>query len=108
MEEKINYQKTVEEKLKHFSDSIVELTGKAEKLQAGAKAECQKQIEALRSRQGTLREKLRQLEESGDEAWEDLKEGIEDAWKDLKHALDNAVSRFKSNSDRQNEGKSNE
>lgn len=104
MEEKTNYQKTIEEKLRHFSDSIVELTGKAEKLQAGAKAECQKQIETLRSRQGTLREKLRQLEESGDEAWEDLKEGIEHAWKDLTYALDSALSRFKSESEKPTEG----
>ena len=104
MEEKTNYQKTVEEKLKQFSDAIVELTGKAENLQAGAKAECQKQIEALRSRQGTLREKLRQLEESGDEAWEDLKEGIEHAWKDLTRALESAFSRFKSDSKKPNEG----
>ena len=104
MEEKTNYQKTIEEKLRHFSDSIVELTGKTEKLQAGAKAECQKQIETLRSRQGTLREKLRQLEESGDEAWEDLKEGIEHAWKDLTHALDSALSRFKSENEKPTEG----
>ena len=104
MEEKTNYQKTIEEKLKHFSDSIVELTGKAEKLQAGAKAECQKQIETLRSRQGTLREKLRQLEESGDDAWEDLKGGIEHAWKDLTQALDSALSRFKSDSEKPSKG----
>ena len=104
MEEKTSYQKTIEEKLKHFSDSLVELTGKAERLQAGAKAECQKQIETLRSRQGTLREKLRQLEASGDEAWEDLKEGIEHAWKDLTHALDSALSRFKSDSEKPTEG----
>jgi len=108
MEEKRTYQEKVEEKLKHFSETIVELTGKAEKLQADAKAECHKQIEALRAKQGTVREKLRELEEVGDEAWEDLKEGIENAWKDLKNALESALSRFKSNSDRQKEEKSNE
>lgn len=108
MEEKKTYQEKVEEKLKQFSDTIIELTGKVEKLQAEAKVECREQIETLRAKQGTVREKLKELEEAGDEAWEDLKEGIEHAWKDLKHALDSAVSRFKSNSDKQNEGKSNE
>jgi len=108
MEEKATYQKKVEEKLKRFSETIGELTGKTEKLQEDAKAECHKQIEALRAKQGTAREKLRELEEAGDEAWEDLKEGVENAWKDLKNALESAISRFKSNSDRQKEEKSNE
>lgn len=108
MEEKKTYQKKVEERLKHFSETIVELTGKAENLQANAKTEYHKQIESLRTKQGTFGEKLRELEEAGDEAWEDLKEGIENAWKDLKNALDNAISRFKSNSDQQKEEKSNE
>jgi len=108
MEEKTTYQKKVEEKLKRFSETIGELTGKAEKLQEDAKAECHKQIEALRAKQGTAREKLRELEEAGDEAWEDLKEGVEKAWKDLKNALESAISRFKSNRNKHNEGNSNE
>jgi len=108
MEEKKTYQEKVEEKLKQFSDTIVELTGKVEELQAEAKVEYHEQIETLRAKQGTVRDKLKELEGAGDEAWEDLREGMEKAWKDLKYALDSAVSRFKSNSDKQNEEKSNE
>ena len=106
MEEKTTYQKKVEEKLKQLSETVGELTGKAEKLQEDAKAEFHEQIESLHAKQGTLKAKLAKLEDAGDDALDDLKEGIEEAWKDLKRALDNAMSRFKADSDKHREGDS--
>ena len=106
MEEKTTYQKKVEEKLKQLSETIGELTVKAEKLQEDAKAELHKQIESLHAKQGTVKAKLVKLEDAGDDALDDLKEGIEEAWKDLKGALDSAISRFKSDSDKHIEGES--
>ncbi len=100
MEEKTTYQKKVEEKLKQLSETIGELTLKAEKLQEDAKAEFHKQIESLHAKQGTMKEKLQKLEGAGDDALDDLKEGIEEAWKDLKQASESAISRFKSDSDK--------
>ena len=76
MEEKKTYQKKVEEKLKQLSETVGELTVKAEKLQDDAKAEFHEQIESLHAKQGTMKEKLQKLEEAGDDALDDLKEGI--------------------------------
>ena len=39
--------------------------------------------------------KLAELKDAGDEAWEDLKAGIESAWDSLGSALKSAYSRFK-------------
>ena len=100
MEEKTTYQKKLDEKLKQFSETIGELTDKAENLQEDAKAEFHKQIESLHAKQGTVRAKLEKLEDAGDDALDDLKEGIEEAWKDLKGALDSAISRFRSDNDK--------
>jgi len=96
MKEKRTYQEQFEEKLKGLSDSLAELTFRAEQLKEDATLEYQEQIEALRDKQHKVLEKLEELEEESDEAWEDIKDGVEHAWSDLKKGLDSAWSRFKS------------
>jgi len=52
-------------------------------------------IQELRSKQKSVKQKLHELKESGDEAWEDFKEGVEDTLSDLEKALKRAAIRFK-------------
>ena len=96
MEEKTTYQERLKKKLQELSDSLAELTFRAEQLKNDVTLEYQEQIDSLRDKQHKVREKLEELEEAGDEAWEDIKDGIEHAWVDLKKSLDSAWSRFKS------------
>ena len=96
MKEKMTYQEQLKKKLRDLSDSLAELTFKAEQLQDNATLEFEEQIESLRDKQQKVREKLQELEEASDEAWEDIKDGIDHAWSDLKRSLDSAWSRFKS------------
>ena len=103
MKEKIFYQEQIKKKLKELSDSLTELTFKAEQLQADAAVELEEQIESLRDKQHRIREKLEELEAESGEAWEDIKDGIEHAWSDIKRGVDNAWSRFQS--DRKHEKK---
>ena len=94
MKEKKSYQEQFKKKLKDLSDSLAELTFKAEQLQTDATVELEEQIESLRDKQHKIREKLEELEETSGEAWEDIKDGIENAWSDIKKGVDNAWSRF--------------
>ena len=96
MKEKMTYQEQLKKKFRDLSDSLAELTFKAEQLQDNATLEFEEQIESLRDKQQKVREKLQELEEASDEAWEDIKDGIDHAWSDLKRSLDSAWSRFKS------------
>ena len=96
MKEKRTYQEQFKKKLKELSESLAELTFKAEQFQDDAKVEFEEQVDSLRDKQHKVREKLEELEEAGDEAWEDIKDGIEHAWSDLSKSLDSAWSRFKS------------
>ena len=96
MKEKMTYQEQLKKKLRDLSDSLAELTFKAEQLQDNATLEFEEQIESLRDKQRKIREKLQELEEASDEAWEDIKDGIDHAWSDLKKSLDSAWSRFRS------------
>ena len=96
MKEKMTYQEQLRKKLRDLSDSLAELTFKAEQLQADASLEFEEQMESLRDKQQKVREKLQELEEASDEAWEDIKDGVDHAWSDLKKGLDSAWSRFRS------------
>ena len=53
-----------------------------------------KVIEALRAQQESVRDKLDDLRDAGDGAWEDIKLGVEKAWTDLSDSTNKALSRF--------------
>ena len=46
-------------------------------------------------KQAATREKIEELQTSGESAWDDLKAGIELAWTAMGEAIDSAKSRFK-------------
>jgi hypothetical protein len=56
--------------------------------------EC-RQVKELKSKQESVKRRVRELRASGDEAWEDFKGEVEEATKDLKAALKRAASGFK-------------
>lgn len=89
------YQEKMEAQLKEWGAELEKLTARADKAKAEAKIEYYKQIEALRTKQETVRAKLEELKRAGDKAWEDIKAGVENAWDELKNALDSAFSKFK-------------
>jgi CheY-like chemotaxis protein len=89
------YEKKMEAQLKEWGSQINLLKAKAEKSKVGARVTYLKQVEELRRKQKSAKEKLRELRGSGDEAWEDFKGGVEEAVKDLKTALKRAAARFK-------------
>ena len=45
--------------------------------------------------QETASNKLAELKDAGDDAWEDLKAGLDGAWNTLGNALKSATARFK-------------
>jgi TolA-binding protein len=89
------YVEKIEDQLKDWSIQIDILKAKADKSKAEIKIKYLKQIEELRSKQGALKQKLGDLKDSGEEAWEDFKGGVEEALSDMKKALKRATSRFK-------------
>jgi hypothetical protein len=93
--EKKTYQEKIEAQLKELADKIEVLIAKGEKAKDEAKAKYAPQIEALRAKQESVRQKLQGLKEPGGAAWDDLKRGIDSAIGDLKTAVQSAVARFK-------------
>lgn len=95
MSMKDEYVRKMHSKLDQWSSEIDALAARVNQAGAEARAEYHQQIEALRSKRDEARERLAELQQSGEGAWEDMKAGVEIAWAAIGEALDSARSRFK-------------
>lgn len=77
-----------------WNAEIERLKAKADAANADAKIAYYEEIDALRKEQLEAQERLHELQNAGETAWEDLKAGVESAWDSLEHAVKKAASRF--------------
>jgi hypothetical protein len=82
-------------KLEEWNSEIDTLTAKAGEVTAEVMKEYGEQIETLKEKQTAARQKIEELQHSGEGAWGDMKTGIELAWASMGEAIDSARSRFK-------------
>jgi GTP-binding protein EngB required for normal cell division len=90
-----HYQEQIESKLNEWGEEIEQIRKKADKLGEDAKEKYKEQIEELRARQETARNKLEDLKRTGGEAWEDFRSGAEAALDELKKGVEGAVAKLK-------------
>jgi predicted nucleic acid-binding Zn-ribbon protein len=95
MSKKIEYEKKLQTQLDEFGTEIEKLKSRADKTEADAEPWHHKQIEGLQEKHKLAKEKLGELRNAGDDAWEDMKEGISSAWDSVSVALKSAAKRFK-------------
>jgi outer membrane murein-binding lipoprotein Lpp len=95
MSSRDEYVRKMQAKLEEWNSEIDTLSAKAGKVTSDVRNEYNEQIEALKAKQATARQKIEELQHSGESAWEDLKTGIELAWVAMGEAVDSARSRFK-------------
>lgn len=89
------YEQKLQAQLDEWSAEIDKLKARADDAEADAQLEYYKQIEELRSMQEAASNKLAELKDAGDDAWEDLKAGVDSARDSLGNALNSASARFK-------------
>jgi hypothetical protein len=89
------YQEKLQAQLDEFNAQIELLKAKAEKAGFSTKLNYLETVEALKLKRYLATNKLQELRDSSDDAWEDMKEGIENAWQDFSSAIQSAISRFK-------------
>lgn len=71
------------------------LEAKAQHESADVMKKFEEKRETLRQYQQQMKDKLKELDDAGENAWGDLKGGVEDAWKSLSTSFDKATSHFK-------------
>ena len=89
------YIRRMREKLEEWNTDIDNLSAKASEVSADVRSEYNEQIAALRVKQAAARQKIDEMQKSGESAWKDLKAGIELAWSAIGEAVDSAKKRFK-------------
>lgn len=95
MKSKEEYIRVMQAKLDEWNADIDMLTARADELSEEARVEVSAQIVALKEKQATARQKIEELQKSGESAWQDLKSGLDLAWSAIGEAVDSAKSRFK-------------
>jgi chromosome segregation ATPase len=89
------YVQKLKARMDEWNAEIDKIEAKADQAEAESRIEYQKQLENLRARRKEVEDKMAELQQAGDGAWEDLKAGIESARDALGNALKSAASRFK-------------
>jgi nucleotide-binding universal stress UspA family protein len=94
LRKKEDYVRKMEAELKKWGHKIDILKAKAEKSKVEAKITYLKQIEELRAKQESVKQKVHDLKESGDEAWREIRKGVDKAVGEMKEAFRRAKSKL--------------
>lgn len=89
------YVKKLQSKLAEWNAEIDKLKAKADSADADVQLEYYKKIEELRTMQDEANQKLDDLREASDDAWEDIKAGVDSAWDSLSRSVKSAASHFR-------------
>jgi uncharacterized coiled-coil DUF342 family protein len=95
MSRKEEYQEKLQERLNILNAEIDKFHAMAEKAGAEARLEYYEKLDELKDMQLKAIDRLAELKESSDEAWEDLTTGMESAWTIFEDAVKTAISRYK-------------
>lgn len=93
-EQKEEYRRRVESKLKELDKQIDQLKARVEKSETKARAEFNHQIGELQKKKEVVRKGLEELKSASAEAWEMIKSRIDAALEDLEKSYDRIRSSF--------------
>lgn len=88
------YVQKLKAKMDEWNAEIDKLKARADQAEAEAKIEYHQQIEDLREKRKEVEDKIAEVQQAGEGAWEDLRQGLENSWEILKAAFARAKSRF--------------
>jgi len=88
------YVQKLKAKLDEWNATIDKLQAKADQTEAESKIKYEKQLADLRAKRKDVDEKILELEQAGESAWEGLKQGLENSWDILKASFTKAKSEF--------------
>lgn len=95
MNDKELYKQKFQAQLDEWKAEINKLKAKSMSAKADAQMEMNSLIADIEAKIKTANEKLNELSEAGEGAWESVKGGVESAWSSLKKSVHDAVARFK-------------
>ena len=94
-EKKENYQSKIEAQLDEWRADIDRLRERAKNAKADSKVKYQESIDKLELKMSEGRSKLKDLKESGGEAWEEIKKGADSIWDTMKATFKEVKEKFR-------------
>lgn len=95
MSTKEAYKQKINAELGLAQAKLVEFKAEAKNSAADVRVKYNEHLDELQRMVDTTKEKLKELDSAGEDAWEHLKEGIESAWNSLGTALNDTTTKFK-------------
>ena len=95
MENRKDYIDKMAARLREWDTEVQKLEAKAETAKTDMKASYNQQINELRLKKEEAQQKLKKIQDAGEDAWEELKDGAEKSWKIFEDSLKNAWGKFK-------------
>ncbi|HEX5329222.1 hypothetical protein [Sulfuricurvum sp.] len=95
MSTKEAYKQKLNAELGLAQAKLIEFKAEAKNSAADVRVKYNEQLDDLQQMIDTTKEKLKELDNAGEDAWEHLKEGIESAWATLGTALKDTADKFK-------------
>lgn len=95
MSTKEAYKQKINAELGLAQAKLVEFKAEAKNSAADVRVKYNEHLDDLQRMVDTTKEKLKELDAAGEDAWEHLKEGIESAWNSLGTALSDTADKFK-------------
>lgn len=95
MSTKEAYRQKINAELGLAQAKLVEFKAEAKNSAADIRVKYNEHLDELQQMVDTTKEKLKELDAAGEDAWKDLKEGIESAWDSLANGLKDTADKFK-------------
>jgi uncharacterized coiled-coil DUF342 family protein len=95
MSSRDEYVRKMQAKLEELNADIDKLAARANAVSADLRSEYNEEMAALKAKQAVARQKMEEMQKSGESAWQDLKAGVDMAWTAIGESIDSAKSRFK-------------
>lgn len=95
MSKRDEYVDTLKAQLDQWNADIAKWEARSHEVQAEARAEYDKRMEALRQQREQAMYQLRLLQAAAGDAWTDLMRGTDEAWARMREAVEKASSHFR-------------
>jgi tRNA uridine 5-carbamoylmethylation protein Kti12 len=94
MSKRDEYVEKLKAQLDQWNTEVAKWEGKAQKAQANARIEYDKQLKEVRRQRDQALEQMKKVQAATGDAWVDLVRGADDAWAKMRDALEKARSHF--------------
>lgn len=94
MSKRDEYVEKLKAQLDQWNTEVAKWEAKAQKAQAGARVEYEKQLKELRRQRDQALEQMKRVQAATGDAWVDLVRGADEAWAKMREALEKSRSHF--------------